>query len=241
MYGYIRWRQREKGAPRLYRDSIGGAVFAVLEIRGSNGFYLRRRLARAARKLSKWGVRQAVFPRDFPLMEPFADQGIGPVPEQALRCALMEKLLDRLTRDKELPLAQGAAALLSARTDERVWRGGEALARRARFLILSTGAGGEALGDQLRYTYGVSAAPVAPMAPVLGVYYTDLPEQPPFEAYLCLGPHCGEEQLVELDVSKEWRERLGDKEPSAQLLAALFSMGRIRPEDIKIKSVSCRT
>jgi hypothetical protein len=238
MFGYVLWHEHEKGAPRLYRDSICGAIFAVLEVRGCEGFRLRRRLNRAARKMSSWGVRQTVFPPDFPLTEPFAAQGIGPLPEQTLRCALLEKLLSRLCIENSIPLSQSAAALLARRTDEKVWRAGEVLAQRSRFLILSTGTGGAALGDHLRYTYGVSAAPVAPVAPILGVYYTDLPDTPPFEHCLCLGPHCEQEQRVTCEVSAEWQEKLGEKKATTQLLAALFSMGRIQIEEIKVKSVS---
>lgn len=238
MFGYVDWQKETRGAMRLNRENIGGVAFAVLTVCGRGGFLFSHRLRRAAGKMQRWGVRQVVCPPDFPREEFFAPVGIDGVPEQELRRALLGQLLDQVCAAHRLSLRRGAAALIARRATREVWQAGEALAQRVRYVILCVGQGGDALGDHLRYTYGISAAAAAPVEPSLCLYYTDLPREQPFSAYLCLGEHCAQEQTLRCTVSEEWRDMLGGKEITTQLLAALFAAGRIRAEDIKVESIT---
>lgn len=218
MYGYVREGERAG----VTRQRIGGVWFAVATV-PSSGLLAGYRRGRALRKLRRQGVRTCVLPSG--LTAEAARWGLGAMPVQELRLALLPQLLDM-----QGDLRRATAVLRADCADAAVYRAAAVLASRVRYVILQVGAGGTALAEALRRRFGLCAGSVESAA--LTVSFGGAPEQ---GAVICLGADCGRYQRLTYGAPEEL---LGPWPPSEQLLAALYQAGEIKKEEIRVKTIA---
>ncbi len=156
MIGYVAYREDEKTWSAEERNLLGLRVLAVTVPKGQR-MLSRYWAGRAARCLGKLGVRQAVFPADFPWQELFARRGVLPVDTLPL-CRRMAPLVVK-KRMAELEISPGAATVAAVGDNltgelERVLT---ELALQVRYLAVSMKYGAEEFCHSLRREYGVSA------------------------------------------------------------------------------------
>ena len=228
MFGYLTWHPSGRPRVTLQPAEIGGVIFLELEVQG-NGRRLRRRVNRAVADMERCGVRRCVMPSDWPTEW---RGGLRPVEEQNLRQKVFPRLLERLCRERHLDLS-GATTMLSAPfVGQRVWEAADLLARRSRYLILSV-ADGEELRRELLRRYGIAAV-TRGRRPALQVCFDRPRESVPA---LLLGPDCTRRQNVIYELPPSLLTRLGEREPSSQLVTALWESGALAAEEIRVRSL----
>lgn len=228
MFGYMQWKP--EGRPRidLKPEMIGGATFLTLEVQGGSR-RLRRRVSRAVADMERAGIRRCVMPPKWP--EEWRG-GMLPVEEQGLRQTVFPQLLDRYCQERGLDLRDAAVLLSAPAADRQVWTTADLLARRSRYLILSV-ADGEELRRELLRRYGIAAV-TGGRRPALQVCFDRPRESVPA---LLLGPDCTRRQNVIYELPPSLLTRLGEREPSSQLVSALWESGALPAEDIRVKSL----
>ena len=158
MLGYIIYGDGPK-RPELGERRLLGVPFLTLSISQParpHGPLARRRALLAARQMGARGVRNAVFPVDFPYTALFLSQGICPVDTLPLRRALAAPLTRRKLEAMSLGPTQAVVAVSARRLIREAEETVRALAISFRYVLLSADSGGEVLARDLRREYGIS-------------------------------------------------------------------------------------
>ena len=155
MIGYIAYRDDVRTWSVEERRFLGLRLLGVTLPRGRK-FLGKRYALRAARAMGKLGVRQAVFPEDFPWMEQFARRGVLPVDP----LPLYRRLAPRLVRQRMADLGLSPGAVTVAAVGDNLTGELEKiltqLALQVRYLTVSMKYGAEEFCHSLRREYGVS-------------------------------------------------------------------------------------
>ena len=117
---------------------------------------VRRRVASAARRLGKAGVREIVLPEGFAYGEQLKKGGVEMVSTAPLRRAIAADWVRWSLAERGRPTAGGRVAVSAAALTPEVARTVTELALRHRYVLVDLPYGGEALAAQLRKEYGVS-------------------------------------------------------------------------------------
>ena len=212
---------RETGGARLQPEmrQVCDLPLLTLEAVVPRSRWEKRRLLRALRRLRCSGVERAVVQGPLP-EELLAWAGIAPMKRSTLRRALLGPLLDRTEMSWGLALRGGTVILQASRTDDAAYRAALLLTQRARYVALDTGPGQEMLAEELRRRCGLGRAPAG--GALLRV---------------CMD---GREPVLYL--GEEGRQRLILTAPQLpegeeMLFSALFETGKLKIEEISIKSV----
>ena len=216
MYGYV----VEGQAGSMVCRQILGMWFWCLTLPAEGAFCsLRRR--RWWRKLQSAGVRRAVLSDH--LTAEGVRWGIEPVEVYTLRRALLPKLLDHC------PSLSGKSVRLAAPyVTAAVGAAAEVLARRARYVDLQVGQGGEALALYLQRRYGLAVGAVGTVALTVDFGGGSLGR------CIALGEDCAARQQVVYHAEKLASVGV---EPQEQLLSALFGAGYLEKEEIQVKTI----
>lgn len=236
MYGYIDWRETGKGGFSLQRTGICGVCFWELRVPKPGSLFFRQRLRRAVHTMHTNGVRRAVFPPDFPFAEVLAEEGITSLPEENLRRRLLEQLLKRACGGKKISASSWAAALYARGESRDVRDASRLLAEKCRYLQLHLAQDSGALEKELRYTYGVCAAPVG-QRPDIAVTFDSGPQELLPIPVIRLGEDC-REQPITYELPAERLAWLGERAPTSQLVTALFEAGKLPLEEIHVKTLT---
>jgi len=158
MLGYVAYGDGP-ARPQVQRRNIAGGGFLAVSLRRSRrpgNPAARWRAVSAAGKLRAQGVRQAVFPVDFPYLSLFIRQGICPVDTLPAQQALAAPLVRRRLEELGLGPTQAVAAVSTERMSRVVAETVKALALSYRYVLLSAREGEEDFARSLRREYGVS-------------------------------------------------------------------------------------
>ena len=155
MMGYIAYRDDARTWWAEERSLLGLRLLAVTVPRGRR-LLGKHCAARAARCLGRAGVRQAVFPEDFPWTELFARRGVAPVDTLPLHRRMAPLVVkQRLAQAGISPGSATVAAVGDNLTGEVAGILTE-LALQVRYLTVSMRYGAEEFCHSLRREYGVS-------------------------------------------------------------------------------------
>ena len=128
--------------------------FLILETGVPRRWWERRRLQRALADMEAQGVRRVVT-EGAGAAELLVGSGLRPVDCAPLRRALLPRLLDWAEEQWQIPISRCAVRLCARQTDRDAAQAAFALARRARYLVLDTGVGQEALAEELQRRFGL--------------------------------------------------------------------------------------
>ena len=216
---------REGGSrPQLQQRCVRGLPLLALEIAQPHNRRQERRVCRALWALRRRGVERVVV--QGAVEEWWLHRcGLRTVPWGSLRQSLLPQLLDWAENVWGLELQKGTVLLRTNRTDEAVRRMALLLGQRARYVALDTGPGQAALERELQRRLGLGQGNggQAMLQVCLG---RQAPEGP---AALLLGEE-GRQQ--ELRLAAE-----GVEEGCEMLFSALFDAGRVKSQEIEVKSV----
>ena len=239
MYGYIEWT-KEIRRPVVAEREIQHLRFRCVGISQRKGMpqrIQRRLVSRAAGLLHREGIVRAVFPKEFPWMEVFAQHHIYPADPMVLCRALASELV-QARMDVCGQKGKGVIVAVSAqRLTEEVRRTVTELCIRNRYVVLAAPERDDGFCRKLRREYGIplvqteNAEQLAKAAVVVRfspeVKYTEQQE------VIDLFP--GGIPLREtLALSPELEEQLPGECDRMQLLAALYGAGAIRLGQIRI-------
>ena len=157
MLGYIIYGEGP-GRPELGERRLSGGNFVTLRLGLStrpNGPLALYRARQGARLLREAGVRNAVFPVDFPYTARFIRQGILPMDTLPLRRALAAPLTRRRLEALDCRPTQAVVAICGERATREVLETAKALALSYRYVLLGA-RGGEDFARNLRREYGIS-------------------------------------------------------------------------------------
>jgi len=154
MVGYISYTEENRGL-EITRKRIGGLI--LLEVRlGQEGRLLERMHARrAAKLLARRGIRETVFPMDYPHMDLFAKRGILPVDVLPLYRAMAPLVIKQKMIRLGIAAGSASAVILAERATAEVGWLLRELAMHIRYVILDAD-GGEDFCMQLQREFGVS-------------------------------------------------------------------------------------
>ncbi len=225
MLGWVIWHPQ--GKSRIERCTVCGVPFYRLETPPPRLFWQRKRLRRRIGEMRKRGVRQVVVHGTGPdhLLWSCGVTAIDPAP---LRMMLLPQLLDYAQEEWKLPLRTAAVCLRAGGADETVCQAAQVLARRVRYLKLALETEQTELETMLRRRYGLG---MGGGQAVLEVCVSlegsgTLPT-------LYLGKDCAVRQEVWLFYPEaDWADE--------QMLAAFFQAGKLKTDEIQVKSVGFR-
>ena len=124
-----------------------------------DGFWAGHRLRKAAKKLSRAGVRRVLAPEDFQSWQVLEEYGLHPMdPCPFLRANAAPLSVAALKRSGRVP-ERSAVALRALKADRAVVLAAEELCSQVRELCISAPRGGEALSHRLRWEYGMAVRP----------------------------------------------------------------------------------
>lgn len=217
MYGYV----AVGGRSGLVRRQIGGVWFLTATVPSGGGLAMLRR-RRLLRRLRKAGAVRCVLPPA--LTEEARRYGLRPIGVEGLRLAMLPQLLDM-----QGDLRRATAVLQAPWVTPAVYGAAAVLAARVRYLSLEVEAGGDALALALRQRYGLCVGRVG--RPAVTVSFGGAPEG----SAICLGADCQRWQSVDYALEGVLP---GIDPPPEQLLAVLFEAGRIKKEQIRVKTIA---
>lgn len=209
---------------RIYDCQAAGVVFRKLEGPVPRTRWQRWRWRRWLGKLRRYGVMQAAVRGPVPedLMAVWGLRAVDPAP---LRLLLLPQLITYVQREWGLPLQRRQTLLRSPDAGAQVRQAAEILVRQVRYLELEVPFQQE-LEELLRCRYGL--APGGGGTPALQVCLgtSALPGVPA----LHLGRDCRQRQKLELEYPEE-------PEADEQLLAAILWAGKLKVEEIRVKTL----
>lgn len=243
MLGYISYTDdRKKG--EVFPRMIFGQRFLQGALPQGRRWLGRLEAGRMARLLRQRGVRQAVFPVDFPFGDAFTRRGILPVDTLALHRAMAPLVVRQ--RMGELGIAPSSATVAVAA--DRMGYGLEKilteLALQNRYLVLQIPAGAEDFCAAMRREYGVSvlrtptrrqmeqADALLLFAPVEG-----LVSRSPIQLHLYDGERVLQRNGVHFGLPPKLRDEVEANCDFDQLLAVLFGAGMLQNYQIPIMKV----
>ena len=156
MLGYIEYDENTKTVMLGQRRVLGGMFCALTFGRENRGVTAGIRVTRAAKRMYMAGVRQAVFPVDFPYTSIFLRQGIVPVDTLPLRREICAGYVTRRLEEMGIPPTAAVIALGGEYLSREMREITKRLALAYRYVMLSVPEGGEELARELRRTYGIS-------------------------------------------------------------------------------------
>ena len=243
MIGYIAYREDEKTWSVEEKNLLGLRLLCLTLPKGRR--LLGKHFAgRGARALGKMGVRQAVFPEDFPWGELFARRGVAAVDTLPLYRRMAPQIVKR--RMADLGISPGAATVaavgdnLTAEVEKILTD----LALQVRYLTVSMKYGAEEFCHRLRREYGVSVLqrPTRSQLEEAQVLLLFAPR----EDLSCANPvvlrlYGGETELASNGVAFGLPVKLeGMVEPNCrrdELLSALLSAGMLQNDQIPVLEV----
>ena len=242
MFGYIVYAEEERRGALSVRTVLGLPMLeAVVPGRRLLGALSARRLAAA---MAKAGVRQAVFPRDFPYGEHFVRRGILPVETLALYRQMAPLMVRHRMGQLGLSPSATTAAVSARRLSGAACEIVRAMALQVRYVMLAVEEGGEELCRELKREYGVSVL-LRPGARQLAEAQVqillDPPERPPAGGEIVLHLYDGERVLRRNDMTfglpPALRGQVEENCEIVQLLAVLRGTGLLKNEQIPILDV----
>lgn len=155
MVGYISYTPDNRGCT-IARRRLLGAQFMEVRLGEDHRLFQRHYAARAARALSRTGVRQAVFPLNYPHEDLFIRRGILPVDTLPLYRRMAPLIVKR--RMGQLGLSPGTTtvAVVAEGMTGELERIVTDLALQVRYVMLSLQIPAEAFCEGLKREYGVS-------------------------------------------------------------------------------------
>jgi len=146
----------EKRPLRVYRGTVASVPFAVARLsqRSAAGEYLAA--VRAAAQLRRLGVKEAVFPTDYPHMACFKKKGIFPVDPLPLYRKMAPELIKRKMEQKSIVATDAAVAVVTQRLNRETEQIVLETAQYVRHVMLSVSGDAEEFGVFLRREYGIS-------------------------------------------------------------------------------------
>ena len=135
---------------------MGGTFLTLTFGRDNRGVGAKWKAGRAARRMHESGVRQAVFPIDFPYTSVFLRHGIQPVDTMHLRRAVCPSYVKQRLEELKIPPERGIIALSGEYLCRELRETVRILALDFRYVMLAVPEGGEELARELRRTYGIS-------------------------------------------------------------------------------------
>jgi len=154
MVGYLSYTKENKGLA-IKKRRIAGVVLLEAQLGKENRLLERHFARRAAKAMAKKGIREAVFPVDYPHGDVFAGRGIFPVDPLPLYRAMAPLVVKQ--RMNRLELSPGTTTV--AVTAQRMSTEAEEIVREvalfARYVMLDA-SGAEAFCERMRREYGVS-------------------------------------------------------------------------------------
>ena len=156
MLGYIEYDENTKMVRLEQRRVMGGTFLSLTFGRENRGVGGRWKIIRAARRMREAGVRQAVFPVDFPYTSEFLRHGVVPVDTLPLRREICPRYVRHRLSELQILPDRGIIALSGEYLSRELREITQTLALDFRYVMLSVPEGGEELARQMRRMYGVS-------------------------------------------------------------------------------------
>lgn len=156
MLGYIEYDENNKTVRLEKRKIMGGTFLSLTFGRENRGMRGRWKVIRAAKRMQEAGVRQAVFPVDFPYTSEFLRQGVVPMDTLPLRCEVCPHHVKRRLEELQIPPERGIIALSGGYLSRELRSATQTMALDFRYVMLAVPEGGEELARQMRRMYGVS-------------------------------------------------------------------------------------
>ena len=242
MFGYIVYESGERRGRLEKRNLLGIRVLeaAVPGRRQLYGALAARRLAAA---MARSGVRQAVFPREFPFAQAFWKRGVLPVNTLDLYRALAGRAVKDAMGNLNLSPGETTVAVTADRVTGQVEELVTELCMTVRYVLLQAPRGGEDLCRRLKGEYGVSvqlrpgrrqleeADVLVELAP---------PPEMTFRGSLVLPLYDGERVVGRSGVRLSLPPQAADAAPGCeedQLLAVLYRCGVLQKYQIPLKMV----
>ena len=242
MFGYIVYESGERRGGLGARNLLGVRVMeaAVPGRRQLYGALAARRLAAA---MARGGVRQAVFPREFPFAQAFWKRGVLPVDTLPLYQALAGRAVKEALGELGLSPAETTVAVTAERLTGGVEELVTELCMMVRYVLLQIPRGGEDLCRRLKGEYGVSvrlrpgrrqleeADVLVELAP---------PPEMTFRGSLALPLYDGERVVERSGVRLSLPPAMAQVAPGCredQLLAVLYRCGVLQKYQIPLKIV----
>lgn len=217
---------REGKCEKLQVRIVCGVPFLVLETPIPRRRRERRALRAALRKMAQVGVRRAVVQGG--ALPELAAFGILPLDPFPLRLALLPQLLTWVDREWRLGLSRAAVLLSADSSGSETLRAAVELTRRARYVLLDTGSGQDALEEELRQRFGLGMGG-GPAVLEIGLGRRVRGGIPT----LYLGRGCESKQRLTV-----WSSQLPEAEES--MLCALFLAEKLSIRDIQVRFVEFR-
>ena len=155
MIGYIADREDVRTWTAEEGNLLGLRVLRLTLPRGRR-FWGKHCAGRAARLLGRLGVRQAVFPQEFPWGELFVRQGVLPVDTLPLYRRLAPLVVKQRMADLGISPGSAAVAAVGDNLTAELGKILTELALQVRYLTVSMKYGAEEFCHSLRREYGVS-------------------------------------------------------------------------------------
>lgn len=245
MLGYIIYGDGPQ-KPELGERRLPGGNFVTLRMGQAahpNGPLALHRAGKSARRLREAGVRNAVFPVDFPYTALFIRQGVCPVDTLPLRQALAAPLTRRRLEEKGIAATEAVVAVVGSRAGRELLETAKSLALSYRYVLLSV-RGGEEFARSLRRDYGVSLLLKPSIeqldradALLLFAPRSDLAQENPILYTLYPGGEAGRGRLP-LCLPEAMAGQLEPNCGYEQLAAALYTMGELPLEKL-LSEISC--
>lgn len=234
MFAYVEWTETRQRKPEI--QEVAGAHFLTVSIRKgprTPAGILQRRCTAAARRLARLGITQAVFPREFPFLEAFAQQGVRPVDALPLCRRLAARLARGELHRREIPESRAMAAVCGDRLTPELIAAVRELCICCRYVMLDAPDGNGDFSRQMRREEGVALlGGTAPGTPEIRLLFS---VRPPREGSLDL-PLYPDAPLPTLmpHLSPEREKELPEDCERWQLLAALWRCGALRPGELEL-------
>lgn len=242
MFGYIEWGSSpfRRNAPVEREFSLTRYFHCVQICRRERTpeLLLRHRAANAAKRLSRMGVSQAVFPEQFSFQNIFSRRGIFPIDLLPLYRSVTAKLADSVMKSRGLSNRTAVLALYGRTMSSELERAVTELCIHNRYVMLDAPDPEGKLCRRLRREYGVSLVLTENANQLMSADLLIL-----FDSREDLGEENAEKILplypgAELPVPELCLP--GQKIPNdccrPQFFAALYELGVIRPGQLEVSA-----
>ncbi len=243
MLGYISYTEGRKRGEVLPR-TICGQRFLEAALPKGRRWLGALEAGRLAKALGRRGVRQAVFPVDFPWGEAFARRGILPVDILPLHRAMAALVVRQRMGELGISPSSATVAVAAERMDGVLERVLTDLALHNRYLVLQIPAGADRFCAAMRREYGVSvlrtptrrqmeqADALLLFSPVEG-----LESRSPIQLRLYDGERVLRQNGVRFALPAKLGEEVEENCGAEQLLAVLLGAGILQNHQIPIQTV----
>ncbi len=241
MVGYISYTKENRGLT-IKRRRISGLVLLEVQLGREGKLSERFQARRAAKHLQRRGIREAVFPTDYPHQDLFIRRGIFPVETLHLYRAMAPLVVKKRMAALGLSGGTTTAAIAAQRMTGEVGEILRTLALAVRYVMLSA-EGGEAFCERLRREYGVSVIRQMELEQMAGADVLLLFRSPetephnPVVLHLYDGECVLERNGVDFSLPRGILEQVEENCSQKQLLAVLLREGVLQNYQIPIMEV----